>query len=237
MIALLVITAAAVMARTRAALIFVACSWYGITLIPVLRILPTSTVVADRYAYLPSFAFCLLLALLLTVLSKRWFKAAIAGGIVICLLMALLTFRQNRVWQSNVTLWQHTVAVSPQSVQAKENLGTIYFFLKNYTGAFELFAAIQQAEPLNPIYDFFAGKYYFEQQDFTRATVYFQRALEKKTDLIDALYFLGECCENLNNRDCAVAYYWQTLTSGNLDRARYKDQAKARLQALGANGQ
>lgn len=44
-------------------------------------------------------------------------------GLLLLLGMALLSFRQSLVWQSEMSLWAQAVAVSPQSPRPRINLG------------------------------------------------------------------------------------------------------------------
>jgi hypothetical protein len=234
LIAVLTLALAAVVFRSRAPLFFIAVCWYGVFLVPVLHLLPTPVIVADRYAYLPSLAFCFIVAWSGTCLRTRWPYPVAAAATILCLLYGFLSFTQNRAWRSNLTLWQHTVRVSPRSAQAMENLGTIYYHRGEYGKAFDMFEGVQQLEPQNPIYDFFEGKYYYERGNLPRATISFERALEKKSDLIDALYCLGDICEKMKNRDCAISYYRRVIASNDLERGPYKKLAAERLAALDA---
>ncbi len=235
MIAIIVLALLVYVFRNSSTLPYVAFSWYGVTIIPVLHMLPTSTIVADRYAYLPSFAFCLLLAYLGVGLKDRWPYRITTAGVAICLVFGILSFNQNKVWKSNLTLWRHTIAISPRSVQAMENLGTIYFFKGERAKALDILNGVRQIEPLNPVYDFFEGKYFYERDNFTRATISFEHAIEKKNDLIDALYYLADICDKTKNIDCAISYYQRLLASKDLDRGNYKKIAKERLAKLGAS--
>lgn len=219
--------------RNRAPYLYIAFCWYGAFLIPVLHLLPTSIVVADRYAYLPSFAFCFLAAYAGSYLGMRRPYLIATTGVALCLTFGVLSFRQNSVWKSNQSLWEHTISISPRSVRAMENLGTIYYHMQEYDKAFNLFNGVRLIEPLNPIYDFFAGKYHYEQGNLSEAMLYLGHALEKKHDLIDALYFLANACERLGKRDSAVAYYRRVIESGDLERSQYKKLSIERLTILG----
>jgi len=232
LIAVMALTLLAFVFRNRAPLFFVAVCWYGVLLIPALHLLPTAVIVADRYAYLPSFAFCVLLTLLGITLRMRWPFTITIAAVALLFVYGLLAFQQNSIWRSNLTLWQHTVSVSPRSVQAMENLGTIYYYMGEHTKALDVLYGIQQVEPLNPIYDFFEGKYFWERSDFPRATISFERAIGKKSDLIDALYYLADICEKTKNFDCAITYYQRLIASTDLERGPYKKIAKERLAVL-----
>jgi tetratricopeptide (TPR) repeat protein len=164
----------------------------------------------------------------------RWPNTITTAAVGLFFVYGYLSFQQNSVWKSNLTLWQHTVSVSPRSVLAMENLGTIYYSMGEYAKALDVLYGIQQIEPLNPIYDFFEGKYFWERGDFPRATVSFEHAIGKKNNLIDALYYLAVICEKTKNLDCAISYYQRLLASNDLERGQYKKIAKERLAILGA---
>ena len=218
--------------RISSPMLYIAFCWYGAFIIPVLHLLPTSVVVADRYNFLPSFAFCFLLAYLGVKLGTRWPYLITTAGIVMCLVLGILSFNQNKVWKSNLSLWQHTVSVSPRSVQAMENLGTIYFYMGEYAKALDVLYGIQKMEPLNPIYDFFEGKYFYELGNLQRATTSFEHAIEKKSDLIDALYYLADISEKTKNFDRAISYYQLLIASKDIERGPYKKIAKERLAII-----
>ncbi len=84
---------------------------------------------AERYLYLPSVGYVLLLAIFLS-----WAKEKLPGTtksimIVFILIMGLYTvgtINRNNVWQDSFILWSDTVKKSPDSTVAHYNLGVAY---------------------------------------------------------------------------------------------------------------
>jgi len=110
-----------------------ALSWLLLTLIPSLAIvwkIPDAPL-AERYLYLPSVGFCLLVghlvARLWSVASARSARVAIAAGLGALLLAAAIgTVRRNGVWYDDIALWEDTEPKSQVSGMAARSLGTAY---------------------------------------------------------------------------------------------------------------
>jgi len=86
-----------------------------------------SAVYADRYTYIPSVGFFILLSALILKFIKNRPKVRnlifSLTGIYIVLLMTL-SFKRSDIWQNSETLWTDTTEKSPNSVIAWNNLGS-----------------------------------------------------------------------------------------------------------------
>ncbi len=81
------------------------------------------SLIHDRYLYLPSVGFCILVSLALHRLAgQRWFWT---GSGLLAAAFFLLTVRQNRVWRDDLVLMQHALRFAPRRP-----------FLLNYLGAY-----------------------------------------------------------------------------------------------------
>jgi tetratricopeptide (TPR) repeat protein len=147
--AIFVLLVIAALKRNRLAflgLVFVAAPLLPALDIPALGEYPF----ADRYLYLPSVGFVLLLALFL-----RWAGKQLPGGsrsiatafLLLTAIYAVGTVRRNTVWRSNFDLWTDTVAKSPESPWAHENLGRAYRNLRNPVQAIVQYQAAIQIRP------------------------------------------------------------------------------------------
>ncbi len=84
---------------------------------------------AERYAYLPSAGFIILIAIAYAAARKR-IKQGHLLTIALALLIALfgvMTISRNGVWKSDLTLWTDTVRKSPNSGAARAYLGHALF--------------------------------------------------------------------------------------------------------------
>jgi tetratricopeptide (TPR) repeat protein len=128
-------------------------AWFFINFLPVSNLVPANYIVAERYMYVPSLGFCLILAyaLLLLVKPDKWRYLFLA--VIISIYCGLAIFR-NAEWRDEYTLWSKTVRQSPNSVIARNNLGTEYVKMGKYD------KAISEYEKAFQIYPKFENAYF-----------------------------------------------------------------------------
>ncbi len=81
--------------------------FFFLNLLPMFRA-PQMHLLADRYLLLSSLGFALSLATLLRAVSKRWFAEL---ALVLVMISSLfLTWQQNQVWSSSLSLWSHAAS-------------------------------------------------------------------------------------------------------------------------------
>jgi tetratricopeptide (TPR) repeat protein len=97
--------------------------WFFIHLLPVLNLsaFAIEFMVQERYVYIPSVGFSLLIAMALAKIPvEQWlpFRSRRAGQVAtvaaICLLLMGKTVFQNRVWADDMTLWNYGVEAAPE---------------------------------------------------------------------------------------------------------------------------
>lgn len=96
--------------------------WIGVTWGPIAQLVPTSTIVADRYLYLTGVGLFLFVA---TASERFLARYSWSRALVLALLLAasLLTFERAKVWRSSVDLWADSVAKSPLNYLALNSYG------------------------------------------------------------------------------------------------------------------
>jgi len=125
--------------------------WFLGTLVPVIGLVQVgSTSRADRYTYLPQIG--LLVAIVWTIAALVEHRAALRKLALAVAAIALVTltglcYRQVSFWRNPVTLFEHTVIVSPYSANAHFNLGVGYVNVSRPELAAPVFA---RAHELNP---------------------------------------------------------------------------------------
>ena len=103
---------------------------YLALLAPTSSFVPIQDAVAERRLYLPMIGMLFMLTELLQRLPVR--RRVLAGAMAVVLLVAgVLTYERNRVWTSDVALWQDTVQKSPQNARAHFQLAYAYHFEAN----------------------------------------------------------------------------------------------------------
>jgi tetratricopeptide (TPR) repeat protein len=103
-------------------------AFFVINIALLLQFIPVGSAVhADRYAYIPSIGFFLIVSVLLVrMIEKNSRTKMIIYGLTVlyaALLLVLTVFRTD-VWKDSLTLWTDTTEKSPKSVVAWNNLGS-----------------------------------------------------------------------------------------------------------------
>ena len=129
-----------------------------VTLLPYLNIVPISTLLADRYLFIPSFSFCFLLGIGFDKLYQLTYKRFSEGffkllSVVIFLFLlggySFITFQQNKVWENSYTLWSDAVAKYPESNEANALMGVVYMELGMDEKAVEYLEKAVQILPID----------------------------------------------------------------------------------------
>ncbi|TNC99146.1 MAG: hypothetical protein FD121_384 [Gallionellaceae bacterium] len=101
-----------------------ALGWAILHLLPLYIALPRIDIANERQLYLAAWPLLLALAIELTLLldGRRWWPVAAAFLIT----FTALTVSRNQVYRNEITLWEDTVAKSPDKARAHNNLGYAY---------------------------------------------------------------------------------------------------------------
>jgi tetratricopeptide (TPR) repeat protein len=118
----------------RSKIFFFAFFFFVVTVLPFLNLVPSSTILADRYVFIASFAYCFLLGVgfdrlceLRLARFSEGFPRLLAMTLFLFLLVgySLMTIRQNTIWQNSLTLWADAVEKSPKSNTANALMGVV----------------------------------------------------------------------------------------------------------------
>jgi hypothetical protein len=118
---LLALTAGAVALRRRAPLALAGWGWFLVTVAPESSLIPIRDLMMEQRAYLPLAGLCWIAAAAFAVIPARAARVAAAAALVVALTAA--THVRNRVWRDELSLWADSVAKSPGSARAQNNLG------------------------------------------------------------------------------------------------------------------
>ncbi|MBX3025323.1 tetratricopeptide repeat protein [bacterium] len=175
--------------------------WIVLTLVPSLAILwkiPDAPL-AERYLYLPSAGFCLLIG---DLVARGWRRlsspaarrAAFAAGGVVLLLAAVGSALRCRVWHDDIALWEDTEGKSQVSGMAARNLGTAYQQAGRAAEARAAFARAlarrNDARGLQTIHNNL-GTLAMMDGDYPAAQRAYEQALAAAPDAPDTLFNLG----------------------------------------------
>jgi Tfp pilus assembly protein PilF len=109
--------------------------WFFITLSVESSIIPLGELVAEYRLYLPSIGMILAFVSLLAYASRRFkrhkiLRPEVVYGLIgaLVVVLAVGTYTRNRVWASEISLWEDAARKSPAKLRPHLNLGTYYSF-------------------------------------------------------------------------------------------------------------
>jgi len=98
---------------------------FFIGLMPVINIIPTANVMAERYLYMLSFPLCIAITYFVSEnINFKNLKSYTWVFIVIIVVFGFLTYQRNEVWKTNDTLWMS--AEGADSPSAMINIAGLY---------------------------------------------------------------------------------------------------------------
>ena len=122
-----------------------ALAWIFVPLLPASHILMLGTVVAERFLFLPSLGYCMLVAFALesawTKISKRTHFSVLA------IVLAVFTSRiltRNQEWKTEESLWQADYASRPQNVKIAMNRASDLYRGGDYDAAWHIVKDLQR---------------------------------------------------------------------------------------------
>lgn len=214
LILLTVIGTAAWRLRYRMPLFMLCLVWYLVALTPVLHIFETNPIVADRYAFLPTYPIFMLVATSQIFIVSRFQLLLRVLGIAVIISLAVTSKTRNQIWKSDKSLWEYTVQTAPYSAVAHINLARLLFINENECKrGLELSKRAQQLYPNDTNYDVFQGVLHLRANDPQNAIIDFNRALEKNSQHIETLINISTAYQMLGEREMGVELLKQAVNS------------------------
>jgi hypothetical protein len=205
--------------------------WFFVTLLPVLNFFSTNPIVADRYAYLPGYGFCLILGATIVLRSGNSILPRYLAIICICI-MSIISFQMVQVWKSDISLWESNIKTAPGQIKAYTNLGWAYFYNKDYAKALEVFRQERAINPDSINYDLAQGYRHFLDHNYQAAIKEFQLALQKKQDALYPLYLLARSYMIIGDQEGASMALKRILLSREIDFSDYRSKAQSMLERM-----
>ncbi len=184
--------------REKKPLISFAVSWFFLTLLPAMNIIPSSVYFAERYLYVPSVAFCLLMGLYFKRLyrSRRKVLGIRASTVTVFLVIAIgLAYGarvaiRNTEMKDEISVFLSAVKANPKSALMRNDLGIVYTQYGQPAKAIESFR-IALALKEDPVTYFAMAEAYTNMGQNQEAEISLRRAIELDPEFADAYYNLA----------------------------------------------
>ena len=189
--------------------------WYLGTLIPVIGIVQAGPqALADRFTYVPMIGLFVMIAWGIPVILTQWrFRKVVLSlstGLLLLLLMIVTNF-QLKYWQNDITLYEHTLAVTSNNFVIHNNLGVV---LAGQGKTQEAVAHYAEALKIRPDYAEAhnnLGAVLARQGKTQEAFAHYAEALRIKPDYARAHYNLGGLLANQGKTQEAIAHFAEAL--------------------------
>jgi tetratricopeptide (TPR) repeat protein len=174
---------------------------------------------ADRFTYIPYLGLFFILAKKYADVTEGRVKSGLAGvlpyaaaGFVA--LCAVLTFFQNKTWQSSTALWENVTAKHPNDALSWNNKGLAHLDLDEADKAYQAYERALKADPqhFDALYNM--GVTLNKMKKYPEAAKFFDKALAVKPDYADAFFTRGQVYFNAGDNQKAVADYEKSLQLG-----------------------
>lgn len=186
--------------------------WFFITLSVESSIIPITDVIYEHRLYLPSVGFFIALTTALfwgmqQVGRKKFWLASLVALSFVVLLLSGLTYARNRVWRSEVSLWEDVVKKSPDKARGHNSLG---FALRRRGFIEEAIEHYRKAIRLQPDYALAhnnLGFAYYKLRLNEKAKEQYERAIHLQPDFAEAHNGLGIVYGKMGLADKAIEKY------------------------------
>lgn len=173
-------------ARAEGRLMILACVWMVVFILPPLYLpaLQNGSFVHDRYLYVPSVGFSILLGLGLSRIGrggKRWFGmpwAQVSIALVLAGIMAIGVNAQSGIWANNLALFTRGVERAPENRIALHDLSAALVDDRRYDDAIVLLQKLLSQNPDDFIDNNNLGQAYLNKGDLDHAEIYLARSCQ-----------------------------------------------------------
>lgn len=164
--------------------------FFFISLLPVMNIIPTMNLMAERFLYLPSFSLSLLIMYLLIKSSdKKFYKIFAIFILIISILFSYLTYKRNFDWKNNNTLYSTGEGIDGTVLLV--NSGNIYANKQNFDEAAKRYIQALEIRDNNVLAHHNLGLIYLIRNQLDSAEYRFKKGISVDSLAPDGYFQLG----------------------------------------------
>ncbi|MFC1576769.1 tetratricopeptide repeat protein [Candidatus Omnitrophota bacterium] len=207
---LLLLLFAGITAFRRSRLAFFALIFILLTIAPASNIIFLSgRPIAEQRLYIPSFGFCLLLAMGINRLGslkagifyKRPLRYILLSvPIVILAAYSAVVINRNPDWRDSTVFWSKAAELSPESSRSLANLGKSYYDAGRHKEALVSLTKAVRIDPFNPYAHNTLGLIYSEQWKNAKAIASYNKAVDSDPSYVNAYNNMGITYNRIGKR-------------------------------------
>jgi hypothetical protein len=189
--------------------------WFFITLSVESSIIPIVHVIFEHRMYLPSVGAIMAFSSLLILILKRWRiteKPIIIIFLLIVVTLSFTAYSRNRIWSSEILLWEDGVKKTFKRIAPYYHLGSAYFKAGRYRDAITVLNIASQLGPDYPQIYFRLGQTYEKLGWARNAVMSYESALRIRYEYPEAHYELGNIYYQEGQLERAIAQFQIALS-------------------------
>lgn len=193
--------------RSRSPLVGMAAVWMLLPLAPVLNLslLPMGDFVHDRYLYLPSIGFALLVAMALAKLdaisiAPKYASAGVAAAIAVAMIAG--TISQSQPWKDDIPLYVRGMQIAPNNDLPRNKLAATFVARGMYDKGIRMYEFVLANDPDFWYANYKMGYAQYMTGHYDKAEQYLAKCVAVNA-VPDALYYLGLSATRLKQYDKA----------------------------------
>ncbi len=215
--------------------VFFGILFFGISILPVLQLLPVGdSIAADRYFYISSIGLFFIAGVLAEKSVSGWgLKFTYLKSLIITFFvwvigaLTYLSNQQSRVWKNDLTLFTHAMNVQPLSHIAYTKVGVYHNVAGRIDEAMQYYEKALALSSKNFIVLNNIGQCYVDKKQYALSIPYFQKAIYLKSNDPDTWYNMGNAYHSLGNFEEAVRDYTIALENNKYHFNAYNNRASA----------
>ncbi len=208
-------------------------------------LIPIRDIMMEHRLYLPMIGFGFVVAGVLSrYVSYRSRSGFALAGMLLLILLAVATFNRNRVWQSELSLWQDCYDKNPENPRAMSNLGlaikmhakeapNAQVYNREMLRAIDLFNRSMEGDTVFVQAYLNRGLAYFDLGEYDRAVSDIEVVVEKRPENVYLLHYINgvayakrgllkesASCFDVavrHNKDFAPLYMWRGLVAKEME--------------------
>ena len=197
--------------------------WFFLTLAVESTFIPILQVIFEHRCYLPSVGIFLVFMVWLTEHLRK--SRAWTVLVLLVLTFSYLTYQRNKVWATEISLWQDINRKAPQKERPYVHLGVAYLMAGNYKEALEKLTQAIRVDPSN--YEAFhnRGIVYGEINHLDLALADFNKALSLNNRSAETFNGRGTIYEKMGRLPQAFADYSRAIELDSHKGGAYANRA------------